>query len=205
MMGGAGALLLLVVPLIFLANVNLMLFPGRWLEVSGFLSALFLPNVLPRFLHFILASVAVTSLFLAGWFCRQRFPFEERFPGLDRCEIRRELLSAAFGATVLQLVAGPLVLATLPSDGLSWWMVLNLGVGVVFGLTAMVLLWNEARSTAPLSIRYWSVVGALAVTVVMMAFARHLYREEAIAPHLSLIHISEPTRLVHSSRMPSSA
>lgn len=187
MLGGAGVLLLLVVPLIFLANINLMLFPGRWLEVKGFLSALALPNVLPRFLHFVLASVAVTSLFLAGWFCRQRFPFEERFPGLDRCEIRRELLTATFGATLLQLVIGPLVLVTLPPDGLSWWMVLNLSVGVGFGITALVLLWREAQSKGPLSIRYWSVVGALTVTVVMMGFARHLYREEAISPHRAMV------------------
>ena len=186
-LGGAGALLLLAVPLIFLANINLMLFPSRWLEVRGFLSALALPNVLPRFLHFVLASVAVSSLALAGWFCRRNYPFEERFPDLDRCEIRRELLSTAFGATLLQLVAGPLVLATLPSDGFSWWMVLNLGGGVAFGITALFLLWREAQSTAPLSIRYWSVVGALAGTVVLMVFARHLYREEAISPHRTMV------------------
>ena len=48
-----------------------MLFPERWPEVEGFLSTLLLPNVLPRFLHFILASVAVTALFLAGWLCRR--------------------------------------------------------------------------------------------------------------------------------------
>ena len=39
-LGMAGAGLFLVIPLIFLTNVNLMLFPGRWLEVDGFLSAL---------------------------------------------------------------------------------------------------------------------------------------------------------------------
>ena len=40
MLGGATALLFLSIPLIFLANVNLMLFPDEWIEVRGFFSSL---------------------------------------------------------------------------------------------------------------------------------------------------------------------
>jgi hypothetical protein len=61
--GWAGVAILLFVPLIFLTNINLMLFPERWTQVKGFASALVLPNVLPRFLHFLLACLAVTALF----------------------------------------------------------------------------------------------------------------------------------------------
>ncbi len=185
--GGTGTALLLVVPLVFLANVNLMLFPERWTEVEGFLSTLVLPNVLPRYLHFVLASVAVTSLFLAGWFCRRRIPFASRFPGLDRAEVRKELLTTTFSATALQLLAGPLVLATLPPHGLSWLMIGNVAAGAALGVTALILLWNEARSASPLSIRYWAVVVALTGTVALMAFARHLYREQAIRPHRAVV------------------
>ncbi len=185
--GGTGTALLLVVPLVFLANVNLMLFPERWTEVEGFLSTLVLPNVLPRYLHFVLASVAVTSLFLAGWFCRRRIPFASRFPGLDRAEVRKELLTTTFSATALQLLAGPLVLATLPPHGLSWLMIGNVAAGAALGVTALILLWNEARSASPLSIRYWAVVVALTGTVALMAFGRHLYREQAIRPHRAVV------------------
>jgi cytochrome c len=185
--GAAATLLLMAVPLIFLANINLMLFPERWPEVEGFLPTLLLANVLPRYLHFVIASVAVTALFLAGWLCRRGFDFETALPGLDRCETRRELLAIAFGATGLQLVAGPLVLLTLPPHGLSWLMIGNITVGVSLALIALALLWREMRSPGPLSARYWAVVGVIGCTVGFMLLGRHLYREEAIAPHRAMV------------------
>jgi hypothetical protein len=42
--------------------------------------------------------VAVTSLFLVGWLCRRRVPFDSRFPGPERGEVRSELLTIAFAA-----------------------------------------------------------------------------------------------------------
>jgi cytochrome c len=186
-LGAAGTLLLLLVPFIFLANINLMLFPDRWLEVEGFLSTVLLPNVVPRYLHFVLASVAVTALFLAGWLCRRGFDFGSTLPGLDRCETRRELLATAFGATALQLVVGPLVLTTLPPNGFSWPMIGNLAVAVVLGVSGLVLLWREMAERGPLTARYWGIVVLLGCTVGLMAFVRHLYREEALEPHRALV------------------
>jgi cytochrome c len=183
----AATVILLAVPFIFLANINLMLFPERWLEVEGFLSTVLLANVVPRYLHFVIASVAVTALFLAGWLCRRGFDFEEALPELDRCETRRELLAVAFGATGLQLVAGPLVLLTLPPHGLSWLMIGNITAGVALALIGLGLLWSEMRSTGPLSARYWAVVGVLGCTVGFMLLGRHVYREEAIAPHRAMV------------------
>ena len=185
--GAAATLLLLTVPLVFLANINLMLFPERWAGVEGFLSTVLLANVVPRYLHFVLASVAVTALFLAGWLCRSGFDFEGALPELDRCETRRGLLAVAFGATGLQLVAGPLVLLTLPPHGLSWLMIGNITAGVALALAALGLLWSEMRSTGPLSSRYWVVIGMLGCTIGFMLLGRHVYREEAIAPHRAMV------------------
>jgi cytochrome c len=185
--GAAATLLLLAVPLVFLANINLMLFPGRWPEVEGFLSTVLLANVLPRYLHFVVASVAVTALFLAGWLCRRSIDFDAALPELDRCETRRELLAVAFGATGLQLVAGPLVLLTLPPHGLSWLMISNIAAGVALALTGLGLLWREMRSPGPLSARYWTVIGVLGCTIGFMLLGRHVYREEAIAPHRAMV------------------
>ena len=185
--GGAGAVLLLAVPLIFLANVNLMLFPDRWIGVEGFLSALALPNVVPRFFHFTLASVAVAALFLAGWLCRPGFDFDSELPGLDRSELKRELLTVAFGATALQLLAGPLVLLTLPPHGLSWLLAGTLAVAVSFGVAALALLWRESSAQGPLSAGYWKVIVLLGCTVGLMGVTRHLYRETAITPHRQLV------------------
>jgi cytochrome c len=185
--GGSGAALLLAVPLIFLANANLMLFPDRWLQVEGFLSAVVLPNVLPRYFHFVLASLAVTALFLAGVLCRRTSAEKATIPGLDPDDARRELLAIVFGATGLQVLAGPLVLMTLPVQGFSWLMIGNLTLAVTAGLAAVVLVWREMRQPGPLSARYWTVVLLLGCTVGLMTFARHLYREEAIAPHRALV------------------
>jgi cytochrome c len=182
--GGAGAALFLGIPFIFLANINLMLFPERWSGVHGFLSTLLLPNVLPRYLHFIIASVAVSSLFFAGWFGRRGFAVEERLPGLERGGVIREFLTIVFGATALQIVAGPLLFFTLPASGLSWALVGILTIAVVLILVALGLLWGESdRSSAGLGRRYWTIVGVLSVVVVLMAYGRHVYREGALAPH----------------------
>ena len=54
--GAFSSLLFLLIPFIFLSNINLMLFPAQWSHVHGFFSALLLPNVIPRYLHFVLAS-----------------------------------------------------------------------------------------------------------------------------------------------------
>jgi cytochrome c len=183
-LGAAGAVLFLAVPLVFLANINLMLFPERWTEVHGFLSTLLLPNVLPRYLHFLFASVALTALFLAGWTGRRAFPAERLFAQLDRPALRRELCGIALGATAAQLVAGPLLLLTLPSQGLSWRLLFNISIGVVLALAALYLLWQESSSPAPLSgLRYAGICCLLTGTVIFMAYGRHLYREGALAPH----------------------
>jgi len=96
-------------------------------------------------------------------------------------------LAIVFGATGLQLVAGPLVLLTLPPHGLSWLMVGNITIGVSLALIALALLWREMRSPGPLSARYWTVVGVLGCAVGFMLLGRHLYREEAIAPHRAMV------------------
>jgi len=185
--GAAGAGMLLLVPFIFLANINLMLFPARWLEVRGFLSAVALANVVPRYLHFLLASIALAALLLAGWLCRRGFDFDAELPGLERSVVKRELLGIVFGATALQLMVGPLVLFTLPPDGVSWPMIGTLAVAVTAGIAALVLLWREASTGPPLSARYWTVAVLLGCTVTLMGVVRHLYREAAIEPHRQLV------------------
>ncbi len=187
-LGGAGTALLLLVPFIFLTNVNLMLFPERWADVRGFATALLLPNVLPRFVHFLVASIAVAALFLAAYLGRRRYPFDQRLPGVDRVELRRELLTIGLGATGLQLIAGPLLLFTLPPHGMSWTLLLNIAGGITLAILAMTLLWREIRLSAPhASLNFWAAVVVLTLTVGLMGTARHLYREQALEPHRQMI------------------
>ncbi|MGE5235045.1 MAG: c-type cytochrome [Acidobacteriota bacterium] len=182
--GAAAAGLFLAVPFIFLTNINLMLFPERWPTVHGFFSALVLPNVLPRYLHFLTASLAITGLFLAGWFGRRGYPAEEIFGRLDRVELRRRFTSLALGATVLQLLFGPLLFFTLPSRGLSWPLAFNIAAGVSLAIAVMWLLWREVTvPQAALGRRYFTAAVLLTGTVIFMGYGRHLYRERAVAPH----------------------
>jgi cytochrome c len=183
-LGGAGTAILMAVPLIFLTNINLMLFPERWQAVRGFLTALVLPNVLPRYLHFLLASLAITGLFLAAVFGRRRFDADKRLPGVDQVALRRELLLVALAATCLQVVAGPLLLFTLPPHGMSWPLLFDLTGGVTLAIVAMLLLWREIRiEKAHATLNFWAAVIVLGCTVGLMGTARHLYREGAITPH----------------------
>ena len=75
---------------------------------------LLLPNVLPRYLHFLTASIALTALFLVRYTGRKAFPVEG-FEDLGRDRIRRSFYKVALGATALQLFFGPLLFITLPA------------------------------------------------------------------------------------------
>jgi len=186
--GCAGAALFLFIPLIFLANVNLMNFPARWADVHGFLSALVLPNVLPRYLHFVTASLAVTGLFLLVYFLRDGFDVEGRLAPLDRRRLRRMFYGLALGATALQALFGPLLLLTLPSEGMSWTLVLIVSVGVSLAIAAVVVMWREI--TAPAA-RAWprglAVLVLITLTAFAMGYGRQFYRESAVQEHRLLM------------------
>ncbi len=183
-LGMAGAALFLVIPLVFLANVNLMLFPGRWNEVSGFLSALVLPNVWPRYFHFVTASVAISGLFLLMFFLRAGCPIEEKLQTLDRNALRRLFYGIALGASALQLLFGPLVLLTLPGQGMSWTLIGIISIGVVLALWAMSLMWGEITTERTrLMPRAALVFSLITLTAFAMGYGRHVYREQAVAEH----------------------
>ena len=137
--GSCATIIFLSIPLIFLANVNLMLFPGAWPSIQGFLSALALPNVFPRYFHFLAASLTAASLFAVGYFKRKNFPFEEKVPNLQRSNVLKVLYSIALGATGAQFVIGPLVYVTLPSHGINWTMTITILAGVFAAIPALII------------------------------------------------------------------
>jgi cytochrome c len=185
---GAVCAILLCVPLIFLTTINLMLFPELWKQVRGFADALFLPNVLPRYLHFLLASLSVMGLFMVKWTQTKYFPAETLFRELTRGELRRQFYTLAFAATALQFLAGPLVFATLPAAGMNVRTLLAVLCGVGCAVPALWWMWQEldggGKGTGR---RYWHIVGALALTVMFMVIGRHLYRAEALAGYQQAI------------------
>jgi cytochrome c len=178
----------LFIPFVFLSNINLMLFPEKWGDINGLFSAISLPNVFPRYLHFLVASLAITGLFLFYYFGRSSFEQETELPEFNRYELRKKFYSLGFGATVSQFLFGSLVFLTLPSKGVDWnlfWVILG---GVGFAVPAMVLMWKEITGDQDKMGRYfYTVVGLLTITVIFMGTGRHIYRANALDPHQKLM------------------
>jgi len=183
-----GLALFWVIPLIFLSNVNLMLFPARWTDTHGFIPAVLLQNVIPRYLHFMLATIAVTSLFAVGWFGRKKYDLNRHLSGFTREEVKYKFYLIAFIATLMQFIIGPLLLFTLPVHGISLKVYGFILLGVLAAVLFMFLVWYEIRHKTKLIGRhFWTVIILLTGTVISMAFGRHYYRERAIEPHRELV------------------
>ncbi|HDP99964.1 MAG TPA: hypothetical protein ENN22_12370 [bacterium] len=164
------------VPLIFLSNINLMLYPDQWKNVYNFWQALWVPNVIPRYLHFMNASFALTGFFAYGYFHfkgKNNKADAEYYNRAQRLGIKWALV-----ATALQLVFGVINYGTLPvvADSLS---VLTLIViAVIFAGVAVFMLANNlfVKDT----FRPEWVLVAILVVVSLMATLRHEIRENAL-------------------------
>jgi len=183
---GFALLILLFVPLIFLSNINLMLFPERWAEVKGFFSTLLMSNVIPRYLHFLTGTLAVTGLFIFWYLGRKKYPVEKNLPGFSREELRIKAYKLTFFATLSQIIFGPLLLFTLPWHGVNWNLVYVIIAGVLFAIIAMIILWREIKNKST-GKRFVVIVILISITVLFMGWGRHIYRSNVLTPHQKLM------------------
>lgn len=183
------AIVLLFIPFIFLTNVNLMLFPDKWSQIKGFLSAVLLPNVFSRYIFFIVSTLAVTSLFLFWYFGRKKYHYEEKFANISRYEMRKKLYTLTLASLSVQLIlAGPILLATLPSSGLSWNVIGIVLIGAALVVLPIYWIWQSINNQSKnLDLHFKKVFATLLVTVVIMGIGRHVYRAHALAPHKLLM------------------
>lgn len=180
--------LFLFIPLIFMTNVNLMLFPEYWPQVKGFFSALLLPNVLQRYLHFISAAVLFSSLFFVWWSGRKTFLQEVQFSELRVIDVRRFFYAFAFGATLVQILTGLVVFVSLPAQGMSWRFTLLLMLGGSSALPAIWWMWQNLTSPGHLlDDNLKRIIACFACAAIIMGIARHDYRENALADHKTAI------------------
>lgn len=185
MIGAAAGLFFLFIPLIFLTNINLMLFPARWDEVRGFFSSLKIGNVFPRYFHFLMASNAVTGLFLAGWLGRASSPV---ITGFTHASLRRMFYEIVLYVTFAQFIFGPLVLFTLPVHGISVPMLAAILSGAVIAGFLLYFISREIIATdETIGRHYWLIVGIFSLIVVLMGTGRHLYRESSLFSHMQLV------------------
>ena len=185
--GITAMLLFFFIPVIFLANVNLMLFPSEWEKVKGFFSSLCIGNVLPRYLHFMAASIAMTGLFLAGYFGRKNADISH-LDDFTCPELRRLFYKVCAYVTLGQFALGPLVLFTLPSDGITTQVYVIIFSGAAVGLLTLWLLFGELRrDDTRIGSRYWPIAALFSIVVFGMGSGRHVYREAALAGHKAAI------------------
>ncbi|KQB43931.1 Cytochrome c class I [Flavobacterium daejeonense] len=181
-------IIFLFIPFIFLTNINLMLFPEKWALVKGFFSAMTLPNVFPRYFHFIFASLSITGLFLHWYMGRKNYPFETIFPTFTRYELKKKGYSLALVASVIQFLIGPLVLLTLPSKGLGWNLIAIIFTGAAIALPAMWMMWKGIQGDeSTIDKDFKKVVVLMTITVVFMGSGRQVYRSNALEKHRKLV------------------
>ncbi len=184
LLGILSAALFLMIPFIFLSNINLMLFPDKWSAVAGFLSTLKIGNVLPRYFHFLCASIAFTGLFLAWWWDREKISDSARPKGFTRVDLKRTFLEIMFYATMAQFIFGPLVLLTLPFASLKFNTVVVILAGVAVAVLGLWLISRETnRPDAGVGRSLWPIAVVFGIVVLMMGTGRHLYREASLATY----------------------
>lgn len=180
----------LFIPLIFLSNINLMLFPEKWSTVNGFFSTLLMANVFPRYFHFIAASITLTAIFLYGYSGSNAFKMYY-FQSLDRPTIQKQFMRIALASSLCQLIFGPIVLFTLPPIGVSWNMILIICAGTISGLWAMWQMWLLLNRAVEVNrkIRLIGMVLLLTITIGLMGTGRQMYRANALKTHQVLVKV----------------
>ena len=192
--GRVGGVMLFSVILVFLIgflfgnNLTLSETPSRWAgkyfaNPAGWNLNLTEPTLIPRFLHFIVAAVAVGGLLLvflalANW---------KRDP-----EYARQLLrfggKAFLYATMAQFVVGIAFLISLPRDlrmlfmGDSPLATSLLLIGFAGGLAAIFLMSDALRKENIRTAAFY-VPGILAVVIACMSVARDILRDAYLGPY----------------------
>ncbi len=174
-------LLLLFVGFMLTNNMTLMVRPERWAGQLGRASGTFLnlaePTLVPRYLHFVIASVAIAALGRAVYLRVREQRNEEDHAG----SIAVSLRIFAF-MTMIQVVIGVLFWITLPGRigglflGGSLAHTVHLWLGIALALVAIaVALRQMLRPTVVLAI----------VLVVDMVLVRDLVRSAYLDPYFS--------------------
>lgn len=174
---------LLLISFVFTNNFTLMLTPERWrmyfANPGGTLLNLGEPTLFPRWLHFVVAALAVGGLSQAVlWTVKAKRGAD---PDYAAGRISQGMKVFA-GFTLVQLVVGAWFFVSLPDE-----VMLRFMGG--HGLSTAVFVLALAGVLATLSLgrraKVWPAVSALVVTVTLMAGVRELVRMAYLAPYFS--------------------
>jgi len=182
-------ILVLLIGFLFSNNLTLSQSPERWGEKylaspAGWHLNLAEPTLFPRFLHFVVAAVAVGGLFLvvsslASW---------KRDPGYARRLLRFGGKAFTY-ATMAQFLVGIVFLVTLPRQlrmlvlGDDLVATLLFLVAVAGGLGAIFLM-SDALRKENVRVAALLVPGITAVVIACMSILRDILRNGYLQPHL---------------------
>ena len=192
--GRAGGVMLFSVILVFLIgflfsnNLTLSQTPSRWAgkyfaNPAGWNLNLTEPTLIPRYLHFVVAAMAVGGLLLV---------FLARANWKRDHEYARQLLQfggkAFMYATMAQFVVGIVFLVSLPRDLRMLFMGDNplatilLLIGVTGGIGAIFLM-SDALRKENIRMAAFYVPGILAVVIACMSVMRDILRDAYLKPY----------------------
>ena len=174
--------LLLLVGFFFTNNMTMMVQPATWVRyfnnASGTLLNLADPMLWPRYLHFVIASIAVAGLYKSVRAALRR--------NADADHRRLDISSGLrwfSAATVLQILVGFWFLFSLPENktqlfiGANVYATLLLVIGLVGALMALVF---------SLQNRLWPTIAMTLATILVMVLMRDALRRAYLSPYFSL-------------------
>ncbi|MBU1570434.1 MAG: hypothetical protein KKE00_07955, partial [Proteobacteria bacterium] len=179
---GLSALLLLITGFLYTNNMTLMLVPGSWTRYftnpSGTILNLSEPTLFPRFFHFVIASIAVSGLFIAITWQRKKKN------GVSHSDINiTRGMKYFIYATLVQFCVGIWFLISLPRDI----MLLFLGgdmvhsavflAGLFAGIAALVFGFIK---------KVWPAAWATIISIIFMVIMRDMVRTAYLKPYFAV-------------------
>jgi len=183
-------ILMLLVAFLFTNNMTLMLTPEKWVQyfsnARGTILNFSEPILIPRYLHFVCASIAVGGLFLAIIGKIKKKTNTQTDPGTGSHGFE-EMTSSGMKwfsyATLIQLIIGLWFAASLPKE------ILHLFLG---GSSAATLLMVCALISAGTALFFgfkkqiWLSTGSVVFTIVGMVLIRDIVRSAYLKPYFTL-------------------
>jgi hypothetical protein len=190
------SLFLMGIAFMFTNNTTLMLTPEKWagmyhMNPYGTNLNLTEPQLVPRYLHFLVAALAVTGLTVGcfGWYWHKR---EHAYGAW----LLRTGAAMFFILTLLQIPIGAWFLLSLPREIMLQFMGRNEIATAVFG-GSMVLdvislvatgITMKTGSPRPFSIGVYSAVGVVLLMIIMRHLLRDFYVSGVLDAHMPPVH-----------------
>jgi hypothetical protein len=175
-------LFLLAIAFIYVNNITLSMSPERFIKYfensKGFNLNLGEPSLIPRYLHYIVAAVAIAGLGRAAF-----YHFSKSMDKNQRMEGRNSGLKVFSYATMIQVIVGVLFWFSLPDQvgrlliggNLTFTVLLALGI-----ILAFLLITTAVRRKFMATLL--AVVPLLAIMILVRDFVRRTYLSDVFAP-----------------------